>query len=108
MPNGCHGGVLAVAGVAVLASLVDVVTTWIALSGGARELNPITSTVMDAAGIAGTLLAGLVLRLTIVGVLAALSRARGPRTAQLGATVVLVAAACWWVLVDVSNVSRVA
>jgi hypothetical protein len=93
-----------VATAAVLASLVDVVTTWVALDSGARELNPITRTAMDVLGAAGALLVGLAMRVAIVGALVALSRLRGPRGARWAAAGMLVAVATWWVVIDVNNV----
>jgi hypothetical protein len=89
----------------VLATAVDVITTWTKLTAGAVEANPIARAAMHALSAPGTLLIGLALRVGIVAALVACSRAARPRSARSAAISVLVAIACWWGVVDLSNVA---
>jgi hypothetical protein len=85
-----------------VAAVLDVVTTRLALAGGAHELNPVVAGVMHAIGVSETLALGLVLRAGIIVALAALGQSR-ERPARAAAAVVLGVIAVWWFAVDTHN-----
>jgi Domain of unknown function (DUF5658) len=97
------------AAVGVAAVILDVIVTYLALSGsGYAEQNPFAASLMEAIGLAPTLLVSGFLRVAVIGALAYLATRAIRPVVRYAALATLLAAATWWCVVDFSNAMALA
>jgi hypothetical protein len=90
--------------VGVAAIILDVTVTYLALSrSGYTEQNPLAVSLMEAIGLAPTLLVSAFLRVAVIGVLAYLATRAIRPVVRYAALATLVGAAVWWCVIDFSN-----
>jgi hypothetical protein len=98
-----------VLGVAIAVSMLDIGATYLALRRGIGvETNPMALAAMRSVGVVPTLAGGLVVRVTLVALLALIGTAGGYRIARRAASLVLTAVTMWWALIACNAVVVIA
>ena len=89
-----------VLGVAIAVSMLDIGATYLALRRGVgTETNPVALAAMHSIGIVPTLAGGLVVRVSLVALLALIGTTGAYRIARHAASLMLAGVTMWWALI---------